>query len=385
MKILMLLESKFPPDIRVENEVLSLLESGHEVTIVCKDNDRGLFFWGTGNKQARVISKKMPELIRKSFIAHPWLGLYESFWRKHVFNILQDFDVIHVHDLPLARLGYEISRLMKIPFVLDLHENYPALLREATHTKKLLGRLLHSDKAWRRFERDYIMTADRIITICEESAKRIRDTYDRMPFIVQNTINLKTLPDYSFSLAPKDGMLRIIYGGGINHHRGIQTAIEAMKILQYRGNTLAMLMIIGDGSYKKTLVKQANGMKNIIFKRQKPYGEFMRILSESHLALIPHLRNENNDASSPNKLYQYMYAGITILSSNCTSLATKIQEIGCGFIFEAGNAENLADLIETIDNDRKLLEIGKLGQRAVRDKYNWENDSKELIKLYKSL
>ena len=72
MKILMILENTFPPDIRVENEIHSLKKAGHEVTLACrsKGDDRGENKTFDGNK-ITIIRKHMPKLIYKSSIAHP--------------------------------------------------------------------------------------------------------------------------------------------------------------------------------------------------------------------------------------------------------------------------------------------------------------------------
>ena len=62
------------------------------------------------------------------------------------------------------------------------------------------------------------------------------------------------------------------------------------------------------------------------FWGHKPFNEMLEILAESDAAIIPHIRTENNDASSPNKLYQYMYLNKPIISSDCTSLKRIINE-----------------------------------------------------------
>jgi len=370
MKILMLLENNYPGDLRVENEIRALERSGHMIRLIS----------GT---------ETMPELIRKSFIAHPWLPMYENWWRKRVRELIkgQEFDAIHIHDLPLARLGYETSRAKKIPFILDLHENYPALLRDATHTKKPLGRILHSDKAWRRFERDYILTADRIIVTCKESSFRIRGEYNKVAWIVQNTPDLLRIPNMEDKKPFRDGILKIFYAGAINKHRGLQTVIEAIRILYNKHDIIAWLTIAGEGSYKKELQRQASTLPRqpaimVRFVGQQSFDTIFRMMREHHIGIIPHLRNENNDASSPHKLFQYMATGIPILASDCPSVARIVKNNGAGYVYEAGNARDLADWIRRIDENRDLLDIGDMGIRAVYNKYNWINDSQGLINLY---
>ena len=81
----------------------------------------------------------------------------------------------------------------------------------------------------------------------------------------------------------------------------------------------------------------------------------LEIMAESDVAIIPHLRTDNNDASSPNKLYQYMYLNKPIISSDCTSLKRIINETKTGFIYRNDSPEDLALLIEKLHKNRSLL------------------------------
>jgi len=331
----------------------------------------------------------MSKFRAKTAIAHPWIRCYEDFWRDRAFALIthQSFDAIHVHDLPLARLGYELSQITKAKFILDLHENWPALLDNATHTKKILGKLLHSPKAWAQYEREYVMKADRIIVVSEMSAERIRPmtNFDRIS-VVRNTVNLETMPVFGFTRAPSLGPLRLFYGGGINKHRGLQTVIEAMKILERRtGIVNIVLMIVGSGSYKNALQKQATGMYSVWFKKPQSFDKFMSLMAGAHVAIIPHLRNDNNDTTCPHKIFQAMYAGVTVVASDCPYLAAVIEDTGCGFTFEAGNAQALAELLWNLYTDRDELCRGDNGKYPVSKKYNWAKDAEVLTAMYKGL
>jgi len=122
------------------------------------------------------------------------------------------------------------------------------------------------------------------------------------------------------------------------------------------------------------------------FHGHKPFNEMIGILAGADAAIIPHLRNDNNDASSPNKLYQYMYLNKPVISSNCTSLERIITETDTGFIYRHDSPDELAALLERIVVSGELLEEkGKNGRKAVLEKYNWKYDSERLLKAYSRL
>jgi hypothetical protein len=63
----------------------------------------------------------------------------------------------------------------------------------------------------------------------------------------------------------------------------------------------------------------------------------IELLSKSDAAIIPHLRTENNDATYPHKLFQYMYLEIPVISSDCVPLKRILSEAEAGFIYKSNS------------------------------------------------
>ena len=85
----------------------------------------------------------------------------------------EKFDTLHVHDLPLAKVGYEAKCTYGVRFVLDLHENWPVLLQLSKHTNTFLGKLLSSNAQWVRYEKEMCGLADKIIVVVDEAKGRV--------------------------------------------------------------------------------------------------------------------------------------------------------------------------------------------------------------------
>jgi glycosyltransferase involved in cell wall biosynthesis len=357
MKILMVLETEFPSDIRVENEMQALTEAGHEVHLACSTMknrpERDLF------GKSIVHRKKIKSFIYRSSVGCLKFPFYFNFWRNFIFTLCaqEKFEVIHIHDLPLSQIGIEVKRKFNIRLVIDLHENWPALIKIAPHTQTILGRLLSSNKQWKEYEREVLFKADNIITIIEEARNRVigLGINSSKVCMVSNTINFENL---SIQTKNNDSdALTIFYGGAINSHRGLQIVLETINMCVLR-NIKIRFWIVGDGSFRKELEKISMELKIdtlVSFFGYKPFNEMLEILAESDAAIIPHLRTENNDASSPNKLYQYMYLNKPIISSDCTSLKRIINETNTGFIYKYDAPEELFYLLEKLSGDRKLL------------------------------
>ena len=388
MKILMVLESDFPPDVRVENEVSALTDAGHEIHIACSTRNNRPAYDHFG--KALIRRKRMNGFIHKSSVGVLKFPFYFAFWRGFVFSILQQqkFDAVHIHDLPLCKIGAEAKQKFGLRLIVDLHENWPALLKHATHTNSIAGKLLSSNGQWIRYEKDNVQKADLIITVIEEARDRVAELgADRHKIIiVSNTLRIESVPQLRSGTANKT--FTLFYGGGINRHRGLQIVFAAMSIMKKNGKNI-LLKVVGDGSYLKELKKQAavlNIENNVMFLGYKPFNEMLGILADTDAAIIPHLRTENNDASSPNKLYQYMYLGKAVISSDCLSLARIIEETGAGYIYRNDSPEELAILLGRIINEKQSLhEKGIKGREAVISRYNWKTDSTRLVSAYNRL
>lgn len=386
MKILMVLEVEFPHDDRVEKEAASLLNDGHEVHIACftKKNRPS-----EERIEGFIVHRKQISALRyKSSVGALKVPYYFNFWQSFLKKLCKSdsYDAIHIHDLPLAKVGLWIKREFGTKLIVDLHENWPAALREATHTKSLLGRILSSDKQWDKYERTILQYADHVITVVEEMRNRIiaRGIDEKKIVVVPNTLRMDHFVTGNYK--PNSKYITLFYAGGINIHRGLQVVISGLPEL-CRKNSTIRLWIVGTGSYTENLKKLAMKLEildKITFFGWKTLQEIADLLSQSDFALIPHLKSEQTDNSSPNKIFQYMYAGKPIIASNCNSISRILKETGTGITYEHNSASAFVDTVEELVTDKEKLEAMKLnGPKYVINKYNWENTSADLLSIYK--
>jgi glycosyltransferase involved in cell wall biosynthesis len=203
-------------------------------------------------------------------------------------------------------------------------------------------------------------------------------------FVVENTPLLTT--GRVILNRNQNDILRLVYVGGLTYHRGLQYVLRG---LAKTGNIPVTLKIIGSGSYfpeLRALTESLDLSGKVIFTGKLKRTDADKELSGSDLALIPHLRSEQGDNSSPNKLYEYMASGIPVLASDCRSVKRIIEGTGCGLVYIFDSPDDLASKIKELFNSReKLLQYSKNGIDAVNNKYNWDLSSANLIGLYNSL
>jgi glycosyltransferase involved in cell wall biosynthesis len=115
-------------------------------------------------------------------------------------------------------------------------------------------------------------------------------------------------------------------------------------------------------------------------------SDIFNFISKGSATIIPHYRSVQNDCSSPNKLYQYMFVGKPVISSDCESLERVINSINSGLIYKDTSAKDLSSKIQQLMNDKELqLSLGQNGRLAVLDQYNTDCEKAKLIKAYSDL
>ncbi len=384
MKILMVLDQEFPVDVRVENEAVALAGAGHQVHLACytrKQLPENEVFRGITIHRVAI-----PEIVYKSGVASLTFPLYFRFWSKFLTQLVAEHDIeaLHIHDLPLLKVGKDLKRKYNLKLIADLHENWPELLNVSVHTKTLLGRILSPVFLWKHYEKNILPNADRIIVVVEESAARLEKLgLDRSKIsVVSNTLNSSEfgIPD----IKPDPSFFTLYYAGGITYHRGLQVVLSAMAGISDRLPGIR-LRIAGSGKYAGRLRKQISDLnleEKVEFLGFLPLKDVAANLAIADAALIPHLKTGHTDSTIPHKLFQYMYANKPIIASNCAPLERIIKETGSGIIFTSGSAKDLGEKIIDLANDKiKILPAKKW----VETKYNWHNDAEVLIETYKLL
>ncbi len=380
----MILDREFPPDLRVENEIETLTKKGIEVHLACFTR-RNL---PLQEVRDNLIIHRQPisDITYKSSVAALTFPRYFRFWRHFLQKLAQhyNFDIIHVHDLPLVKVGVDLKQYLHKPLIADLHENWPAYLRMAQHTRTFPGKLLSPNIRWIHYEKDILRSVDHIIVVVDEARQRLSSIgFDPEKItVVSNTLNI------AHALIPKHTEDHknpvLFYAGGINYHRGLQTVIKAMaktKREKYK------LLALGEGRYKNDLIDLAAslGLQDFVdFPGWVPYQETLQHMSKSDYALIPHIKSDHTDSTIPHKLFQYMYAGVPVIASNCIPIERIIKETQSGVIFPSEDDDRLAEILDTLDPDQRKT-WGINGRQWVKKKYNWAYDSKNLIKIYEKL
>ena len=404
MRIGMVLETSFPPDIRVDKEMRILQEDGHEVLLLCGHDDNKPDEERYGKSRIIRFRAETNKIRNRLNLLTYWLTTRKSPWEKAITDFVQEnqIEALHVHDLPLVLTALPVARRFKIPLVFDMHEVYPVMVREHSRMdgdkrslsySKVLS-YLFSFRWWERVEERSVEHADRVIVVIEEAKERlVRMGFAATKiFVVLNAedidqfVNLPHEPVYEPELSDK---FLIGYVGGIdNTNRGLDNLVRAWPLL-LKTIPSAHLVIVGDGRLRSSiekLVDELNLRQSVTITGWVPFEKVPSYIRPLGLAVVPHIINEHTNHTIPHKLFQYIAMGKLVVASDIKPIRRILEDTGAGNIVSDWSPEGFA---EALTRAHAALRAGKHDperQRTLlKDKYGFEAVSEPLKKLYREL
>ena len=353
MKIGMILDAKFPPDPRVENEAVSLINAGHEVFIFClKYSDEKGSEIINGIQVKRYSSNKME--YKLSALAYT-IPLYSLLMKIKIecFILETKIDVLHIHDMRIAQAVFIANKKYKLPVVLDLHDNVPEVMKLYPHLQKFPGKYIISPKKWKIKEREFIERANNVISVSpeflEDLEKRIPSSKDKL-VLVPNTIRKSF---YSLYKIDETIMRRyknnfvILYLGDTHLRRGLKTAISATEKLKSKIRNLK-LVIVGKNTTDPILKKYVKELKLegfVDFEGWQNVSLFQSYILASHVCISPLHRNLQHDVAYANKIFQYMSFGKPLLVSDAIAQKKLVKKNNTGLVHKEKDVEDFSSKV----------------------------------------
>ena len=324
MNIGMLLNGNYPSDIRVRKEAETLVQNNHSVFVLCKKNPN--------EKEYEVVNGV--QIIRKieyRNLAHEGIidviasvGFVHPFFKNELPYFIKEnkIQVLHVHDLPLAKTAFIAAKKKQLQTVLDLHENYPAALLTWFSWRKnpiirLKNKLFFSYDRWRRYESRMIKKFDVLIAVVDEMKQRLINQHaiseDRI-VIVPNSEKKDFIKNFDESASNYfnglDDKFIISYVGGFGPHRGLHTAILGMKAISKKIPN-ALLVLVGPANtdvkkHLQDLIAQNNLHDFVEIRGSEPFKNVVNIMKNSSVNIIPHISNEHTESAVPHKFFQIL-------------------------------------------------------------------------------
>ncbi|NJB82582.1 glycosyltransferase family 4 protein [Wenyingzhuangia aestuarii] len=395
MRIGMILDKTFPPDVRVENEASTLVKQGHDVFLFCLkyDEHQSQKEVINGIQVCRYPSNKLE--YKLSALAYT-IPFYTWIMAKKIQSFIKthQIEVLHIHDIRIAEAVFEANQKSKLKTVLDLHDNLPEIMQFYPHLQKFPGKYIISPKKWKVKEEEFIQKADKVITVSPEFVNEVvtrtkiaKNKIVLVPNTIRKSFYDEAVTEVSILEKYKDCFV-ILYLGDTHLRRGLQTAISAVSTLSKKIANLK-LVIVGSNTTDAILKQQVSDLgveKYVDFEGWQNVALFPSYIKASTVCISPLHRNIQHDVAYANKLFQYMSFEKPVLVSNAIAQKTLIEKVDAGWVHADKDVADFTEKVLQLANNPELrIQKGKNGSKFVKEEFVWEKTSKQLVELYNQL
>ncbi|MDX2344775.1 MAG: glycosyltransferase family 4 protein [Acidimicrobiia bacterium] len=289
-------------------------------------------------------------------------------------GLAQSADVYHSHDLNTLYIGAMCKKRTKARLVYDSHE----LQTERNRMTKW----------WRRWaawnEKKWLPYADAMIVASPSWIGINRKKYGKVPDPSVSIINTPALEiidkpeDLRGELGLSPDVPILLYQGSIQENRGIEPAIDAITLLDD-----AVLVVVGYGYYRPVLeaeVRKRGLTDRVKFFGPIPNDELLGWTAAADIGLCNIVNSSLSYYTSlPNKLFEYIIAGIAVIGSDSPEIGRIVQEEGVGEVADPIDPEDLARATRTILAD---IDRYRAATKPAAQKYNWAIEEQKLLGIY---
>jgi len=288
--------------------------------------------------------------------------------KKEEIDIIQCIDIFTL--LPAVVL--KIKHNGKL--IYDAHELYSESLINPLFITKILFYSL---------EKSLLKYVDQPITVSEGIANIMSKRYGGKAFNIIH--NAELLKENKFTLH-RDDKIIFLYQGNFAPGRGIEKLLKLWDQLKYPH--IQLILRGPTNQYLEDLKEKYMNVSNKNIKFEDPVATNMLVKAalKADVGIIPYEPvNLNYMYCFPNKLSQYMQAGLAILSNNLPCVKDIIKNHSCGLIFDFSQESTFFQAIDKLLSTKYLRKLQKASIKAAHDTLNWQQEEVKLKKIYANI
>ena len=352
-------------DPRVDKVALFLTRKGVDVTLV------GRRYGDSPTLEKRPYkTKRLRLLFRRG-----WIFYAEYNLRLFFYLLFKKCDILVANDLDTLLPNFLVSKMRRKKLVYDSHEYFCGDASVVNNPVAL--------KVWSAIERFCFPKLKTVITVSPSIVDQYEKEYGVRPYLVRNIPS-----DKSFQLTatrkslgmPENKTIIILQGNYLIAERGGEEMVEAMQYLPDH-----QLFIVGKGSIipqLKQMAKELDVEERVTFvPRQTPENLFnYTALADIGISLDKDV-SANAHFSLPNKIFEYIKAGLPLVISNLPDRVQIVQHYQIGEVVKDITAKTAAEAVKKISVPETLSRYRENCKTAAKE-LTWENEEKVLEVVY---
>lgn len=293
--------------------------------------------------------------------------------------IREQGSLYHFHDPELIPVGI-LLKLFGFRVIYDVHEDVPKQVLSKHWIPSPLRRIVSIIA--QLVEAVGVPCWDGIVAATPSIASK---------FPQHKTVTVQNFPlwEETVQASPRSFAERpanVIYAGVITEQRGIHQLVAAMSHLS---ESLQVRLVLAGSVRPQPLMNElldAKGWQHVDFQGWCAREVVSRLMVEARAGIVTFLPRPNHVSAQPNKLFEYMSAGLPVIASDFPLWRRIVEDVGCGILVNPERPVEISNAMEWLMNHpREAEDMGERGRRAVQEKYNWNRESEVLLDLYQRL
>jgi glycosyltransferase involved in cell wall biosynthesis len=352
-------------DNRVHRTCMAMVELGHEVTLI------GRRLLGSPPFDRPYRTKRMRLLFNRGPLFYAEYNL-----RLFVLLLFSSADLLVANDLDTLLANHLARRGRKL--VYDSHEYY-------TEVPELTARPAVR-RVWLAIERWIFPKLKTVITVNDSIAEAYHQRYGGSLHVVRNIPmkrDLAPAPSRAELGLPADRRILVMQGAGLNIQRGVEEAVLAMKDLPG-----CQLLLIGGGDVwpvVERLAKEHRLEDRVRLIGKLPYERMMDYTRNADLGLtLDKDTNLNYRFSLPNKLFDYLNAGIPVLATDLPEVARIIRRYDAGILIPAPDPAVIAREVKAFFADEDRVRQVRANATFAARELDGEEEMKKLVAVLRN-
>lgn len=360
-----------PDDSRVfRRECRTLAEAGYDVTLITRHSRLrrvcdGIYD-GVTLKQVEPENTRLKEVTR-------------TVWRLAREVHRTDADLYHFHDPELLLLGLSL-RLKGKMVIYDSHENAAEQISHARWISPLLRGILRP--MFRMLESFVARRMSAIVAAREDVAQRFAPVNQRVVLVG----NYARLADFPMAARVSRDYSKVVNFGGINPGTCTEQVIDALAMLP---ESVPCKMVLAGLTFSAELLqslKQKPGWKAVEFLERVKHVDVVDQSRSAAVAIVLYSPEPNHYSIGSNRLFEAMAAGTPVITSNFPEFKKLVNGMQCGMTVDPMKPTEIREALEyLLTHPEEAAEMGRRGQRAFQEVFNWEKERKKLLNLYSEL
>jgi glycosyltransferase involved in cell wall biosynthesis len=365
---------------RIAVSVISDLNFDQRVHKVCTyltNNNFHVLLIGRNHKQSLPIDNRNYKTERIRCYFNKGALLYSEFMVKLFFKLLfKRTDIFLSNDLDTLLPNFLISKLRGKKLVYDSHEYFTGVPElQSSHLKR---------KVWQGLEKLMLPNIKHAYTVNQSIADLYYSKYSIKMRVVRNMPYLRGEAISKTKYYPENKTVLLLQGTGINEGRGAEELIQSMQLLPNQ----FMLFLIGSGDCWNKLKKIAADLNlndKVKFIDKIPFSELRDYTSQAHLGIsLDKPFCLNYKLSLPNKIFDYIHAGIPVLSSDVIEVKRIIDCYKVGLTISEVSPSSIAKAVTEIFHNKNRYMFWKQNTQEAAKDLCWEKEEKILDEIFNS-